>query len=384
MQSDLLRTPLYSNHVSLKARMVPFGGWLMPIQYDGIVAEHLHTRTAAGLFDLSHMGRLAIEGSDASALLQVATTNDAERLGPGGVEYSLLCNDAGGVVEDLLVYRLADQWQLVVNAANRPRVLAVLEGLRDSERLRATIRDLTFETALVGLQGPSSEDVLQPHVTESLGAIGYYRSQYCHLERESESRRAAVPILVSRTGYTGDDGFELVVDAAAAADLWELLMEDPRVRPIGLGARDTLRLEAGMCLYGHELSESVTPYEAGLARVVRLGKGRFVGRDALSALSQEPPARRLVGLEFAPGAVPRAGCVIMRDRATVGVVASGTFSPTLRRPIATAFVRSDCAEVGRQLDVIIREAAVAAHIVSLPFVPHRTRSAGTTHSEGSP
>jgi aminomethyltransferase len=326
------------------------------------------------------MGRLAIEGPDASALVQRATTNDAERLPPGGAQYSLLCNDAGGVVEDLLVYRIEDQWQLVVNAVNRPRVLAVLDGLRDSERLRATVHDLTFETALVGLQGPRSEEVLQPHVTESLAALGYYRSQSCRLVVGSEGRGAPLPVLVSRTGYTGDDGFELAVDAAAAADLWELLLEDPRVNPIGLGARDTLRLEAGMCLYGHELSEAVTPYEAGLGRVVRLGKGPFVGRDALEALSQGPPARRLVGLEFAPGAVPRAGCVVMRDGATVGEVASGTFSPTLRHPIATAFVRSDCAEVGQQLEVIIREAAVAAHVVSLPFVPHRTKAPGGTHS----
>lgn len=348
----------------------------MPIQYEGIVVEHLHTRSAAGLFDLSHMGRLAISGADATALVQVATTNDAERLQLGGVQYSLLCNEAGGVVDDLLVYRLEGHWQLVVNAVNRARVLAVLDGLRDSKALSATVRDLTFDTSLLGLQGPQSEEVLQPHVGESLGSLGYYRSLPCRVVLGDA--RAPLSVLVSRTGYTGDDGFELVVDAAVVAELWELLLEDPRVRPVGLGARDTLRLEAGMCLYGHELSEAVSPYEAGLGRVVRLEKGPFVGRDALSTLSQQAPPRRLVGLSLSPGAVPRVGCLVQRDATTVGEVASGTFSPTLRHPIATAFVHPDCAEVGRQLDVIIRQAAVAAHVVSLPFVPHRTRGAGAT------
>ena len=347
--------------------MVPFGGWLMPLQYTGLVAEHLHTRAAASLFDLSHMGRLTITGANAFDLIQFATTNDVGRLEPGVAQYSLICNDRGGVIEDLLVYRLADGWRLVVNASNRPRVVSLLGDLRRQRAFEATVRDETFDLALLGVQGPASEEALQPLINGSLRSLAYYRAGAYELTLGKTH-----PAYVARTGYTGEDGFELMVDSALAPDLWGRLLADARVRPAGLGARDTLRLEAGMALYGHELTEEVTPYEARLGRVVRLEKGRFLGCDALARLRAEPPRRQLVGLSFEPGAVPRAGCKVNADGAEVGEIASGTFSPTLRRPIATAYVSSHVVAPGTELSVTIRGGDTPATVVSLPFVPHRT------------
>ena len=372
---DLLRTALAQRHEALGARMVPFSGWLMPIQYEGVVAEHLHTRSAAGLFDLSHMGRLQITGPDAEALIQRATTNDASRLLPGAIQYSLICNPQGGVREDLLVYRFERGWWLVVNASNREKVIRVLDELRAEQQLQADVRDGTFEFLLLGLQGPSSEDVLQPFVDDDLESLVYY-----HARQDRISLPGGAPgqgIIISRTGYTGEDGFEVMAPPQLATALWDVLLADQRVRPIGLGARDTLRLEAGMALYGHELTEEITPYEARLGRVVRVDKGPFVGREALAALKGQTPHRRLVGLDFGPGGVPRAGFGVWSLDVEVGEVASGTFSPTLRRPIATAYVRADLTEPGAELQVAIRDTRVPATVVSLPFVPHHTRPAAT-------
>ena len=369
--SELLRTPLAATHEALGARMVPFGGWHMPVQYEGIVAEHTHTRQAAGLFDLSHMGRLTLEGPDAEALVQSATTNDVGRLAEGEVQYTLICNEQGGVVEDLLVYRYPDALRLVVNASNRPRVLEVLDELIEQRGYSAAVRDETFDLALIALQGPESQAVLQPHVAGDLASLGYYHARHDALAAGS----GGTPILISRTGYTGEDGFEVIIDAAVAASLWGMLLADPRVRPIGLGARDTLRLEAGMALYGHELTEHVTPFEARLGGVVKLDKGPFLGSNALAGLHEQPPARRLVGLRFGPGAVPRAGYRVQREGEEVGQIASGTFSPTLREPIATAYVRTDCAQDGTVLGVVIRDTPVPAQVTRLPFVPHHTKRA---------
>lgn len=362
--------------------MAPFSGWLMPIQYQGIVAEHLHTRGYAGLFDLCHMGRLVVTGPDAAMLLQRATTNDVERLKVGAAQYSLMCNERGGVIEDLLVYRFSDHWRLIVNAANRVRVIGHLEGLRDHLECAASVRDDTFASSLLGLQGPASEAVLQPLVEGDLATLRFYhaRSETLTLppvsllrSGQGEKGPKTVPAVVSRTGYTGEDGFELLADSSVAAEVWARLLADERVRPVGLGARDTLRLEAGMALYGHELTEDVTPYEAGLSRVVRLEKGPFLGSEALARLRQTDPLGKLVGLRLSPGALPRAGCRVTKDGLEAGEVASGTFSPTLKCPIATAYVRSNAAALGTNLAVIVRGAAIPAWVVSLPFVPHSTK-----------
>jgi aminomethyltransferase len=366
-QPSLLRTALAATHEALGAKMVPFSGWLMPLQYEGLVAEHLHTRASAGLFDLSHMGRLTITGPDAETLAQRATTNDVTRLDLGAAQYSLICNDDGRVVEDLLVYRFPDAWRLIVNASNRTRVIGILNELAARQEFDATIGDETFDLALIGIQGPASEAALQPLVREPLNDLRYYHAQQCSLTGDGDA-------IISRTGYTGEDGFELVVAAEAAPLVWNRLLEDGRVRPVGLGARDTLRLEAGMALYGHELTEDINPFEANLGRVVRLEKGAFTGSEALAALKQEGSERKLVGLTFEPGAVPRAECPVNRNGSPVGVVASGTFSPTLRHPIATAFVEQDSADVGTELTVAIRSTEAPAQVVSLPFVPHNTKS----------
>jgi aminomethyltransferase len=398
---ELLRTPLAATHEALGARMTPFAGWLMPIQYAGIVAEHTHTREAAGLFDLSHMGRLTVTGPDAVQLLQYTTTNDVTRLEEGAIQYSLICNERGGVVEDLLVYRYSDAWRLVVNASNRVRVLEIFDDIVEQQRFHATEHDDTFELALLAVQGPQSEAVLQPLVEGDLGTLAYYHARSDRLTTllipsppsdviappgpagaepydpggGHDVGGDRTPILLSRTGYTGEDGFEVIIAAAAAPALWGMLLSDARVRPVGLGARDTLRLEAGMALYGHELTEDVTPFEARLGRVVRLDKGRFLGSNALAGLHGRPPARRLVGLRFSAGAVPRAGHPVRRGGEHVGEIASGTFSPTLRLPIATGYVRSDCAEEGIEVRVPVRDTEAPAHVVPLPFVPHHTKRA---------
>jgi aminomethyltransferase len=360
--------------------MVPFSGWSMPVQYEGIVAEHTHARQAAGLFDLSHMGRLTIEGPDAEALIQSTTTNDITRLAEGAIHYTLICNDQGGVVEDLLVYRYPDTWRLVVNASNRPRVLEILDRVIEQQGFTARVQDDTFDSALIAIQGPDSEAVLQPYVAGDLHGLAYYHARYDRLTTPPDAAAPSdpgAPVMVSRTGYTGEDGFEVIVDAAVAPALWGILLADPRVRPVGLGARDTLRLEAGMALYGHELTEDVTPYEARLGRVVRLEKGAFLGSNALAGLRDRPPARQLVGLRFGTGAIPRAGYRVRREGEDIGEVASGTFSPTLREPIATAYVRTEFAEMGTPLGVVIRDTEVPARVVKLPFVPHHTRPANT-------
>jgi aminomethyltransferase len=370
MAEMLLRTPLTLAHEAAGARMVPFGGWLMPVSYTSILAEHQHTRGAAGLFDLSHMGRLRIEGSAALDLIQEAVTNDAGRLRPGGIQYALMCNDHGGIIDDVLVYRLADDWSLVVNASNRLRVLHHLQALAESHP-GATIRDDTFETALLGIQGPQAEEVLQPLVSSELEGLGYYRARADQIRFSGTD--AAHDVLISRTGYTGEDGFEITIAASDAVDLWSALCTDERVEPAGLGARDTLRLEAGMPLYGHELSDERTPYEAGLERFVKLDKGNFVGRDALVRLAERAPETRLIGLSFEPGVIPRQGNAVLLEGRSAGEVASGTFSPTLQRPIATAYVTPPAAEADR-LSVSVRDRDITARVVSLPFVPHRTKT----------
>jgi aminomethyltransferase len=371
MTTTLRETPLAPIHQALGARMAPFSGWLMPIQYEGIVAEHLWTRNSAGLFDLSHMGRLLVRGADAVALIQEATTNDVERLTVGKAHYTLICNEDGGVAEDLLVYRLPDGWRLVVNASNREMVVALLDSLKARRGYAVDVHDETFALAMLALQGPQSAEVLVPLVGPGLTALPYYAGEDGAISLPSSP---PIPAFIARTGYTGEDGVELMIPAERAADLWNALSADERVKPIGLGARDTLRLEAGMALYGHELTPEVNPYEAALGRVVKLDKGRFRGRDALAELRQQGPVRKLVGLTFATGAVPRGGFPVRRDDEEVGTVASGTFSPSLRRPIATALVRTDAATVGTELQVRIREADAPATVVSLPFVPHHTKS----------
>jgi aminomethyltransferase len=355
-------TPLIETHRALGARLIEFGGWLMPVQYSGIVEEHRAVRERAGLFDLSHMGELFVEGPDAGAALAAALVSDPPSLAVGRAHYSMICAQNGGIIDDLIVYRLAPERFLVV--ANAGNAHVVSDEL--AERLRgvgAVLDDRSLATALCAVQGPKSAAILQPLTGVDLAALRYYAI--------AEGEVAGIPALVARTGYTGEDGFEVFAEWGRATELWDALLKGGRRRglvPCGLGARDTLRLEAGMPLYGNELDLDTNPFEAGLGRVVKLDKtADFVGRAALERVAREGPAKRLVGLTVRGRGIARHGYpVFVGDRRT-GVVTSGTQSPTLNVPIAMAYVAPGDAEPGTMVDVEIREQRVAAEVTALPF-----------------
>jgi aminomethyltransferase len=362
MTEEPRATPLVGRHEALGARLVDFAGWQMPIQYSGILEEHRAVRRRAGLFDLCHMGELFVEGPDAGDALAFAVTTDPRTLVIGRAHYSMICAPDGGILDDLIVYRLAGaRFMVVANASNAAVVSDAL-----AERLegrRAVIDDQSLATALVAIQGPAARGILAPLTGLDLDAVHYYGI--------AEGAVAGVPSLVARTGYTGEDGFEVFVDAAAATTVWDALAtagEAAGLVPVGLGARDTLRLEAGMPLYGNELDRATTPFEAGLGRVVKLAKeGGFVGRDALAAAAEAAPRRRLVGLVVRGRGIARHGHPVWSGDRASGVVTSGTMSPTLGVPIAMAYVAPADSAPGTMLDVEIREARAAAEVVPLPF-----------------
>jgi glycine cleavage system T protein (aminomethyltransferase) len=357
-----LATPLADRHAALGARMVEFAGWLMPLQYSGILEEHRAVRARAGLFDLSHMGELFVEGPEAAAGLSYALSTDPASLKVGRAQYSMICFPEGGVLDDLIVYRLGDERFMVV--ANASNAGAVSDAL--AERLagrRAVLDDRSLAMALVAIQGPRSLGILAPLTDVALDGLRYYAI--------AEGRVAEVPALVARTGYTGEDGFEVFVDVADAERVWDALMaagKSEGLVPVGLGARDTLRLEAGMPLYGNELGPDTTPYEAGLDRVVKLAKeGDFVGRAALEKAQADGPRKRLVGLAIRGRGIARHGYEVLAGGHKVGAVTSGTLSPTLGTPIAMAYVTPAEAEPGTIVEVGIRDQRVPAEVVPLPF-----------------
>jgi aminomethyltransferase len=362
MTDEPRATPLAERHEALGARMVDFAGWRMPIQYAGIIDEHRAVRERAGLFDLCHMGELFVDGPEAGDALAHAVVTDPRELAVGRAHYSMICAPDGGIIDDLIVYRLAeDRFLVVANASNAAVVSdALVERL---EGRRAVLDDRSLATALVAVQGPAARGIVAPLADLDLDAIRYYGI--------GEGSVAGIPALVARTGYTGEDGFELFVDAAAATAAWDALAAagaPAGLVPVGLGARDTLRLEAGMPLYGNELDRETTPFEAGLGRVVKLAKeGGFVGRDALARAAEAGPRRRLVGLAVRGRGIARHGHPVWAGGQRSGVVTSGTMSPTLGIPIAMAYVAPDDAAPGTMLDVEIREARVAAEVVPLPF-----------------
>ena len=362
MTDEPRATPLVERHEALGARMVDFAGWRMPIQYAGIIEEHRAVRERAGLFDLSHMGELFVEGPGAGDALAHAVTTDPRTLAVGRAQYSMICVPEGGILDDLILYRLAeDRFLVVANASNAGVVSdAFVERF---EGRRAVLDDRSLTTALVAIQGPASRDILAPLADIPVDDIRYYGI--------AEGRVAGIPALVARTGYTGEDGFEVFVDAAAGAEIWESLAAAGRgagLVPVGLGARDTLRLEAGMPLYGNELGLDTTPFEAGLGRVVKLAKaGGFVGRDALAKAAEAGPRRRLVGLVVRGRGIARHGHAIRVGERATGTVTSGTMSPTLGVPIAMAYVAPGDAAPGTMVDVEIRGARTAAEVVPLPF-----------------
>jgi aminomethyltransferase len=349
--------------------MVDFGGWDMPIQYKtGIRAEHLAVRSGVGVFDLSHMGRLSVRGADALALVQWLATNDAGRLAPGRAQYSLICGSDGQILDDIIVYRPGEplsELLLVVNASNRTKILDWIAQNQQSGPLAgldAAIHDATAETAMIGFQGPESERLLQELVNVDLSTLRYYASLPGTID--------GTPGLIARTGYTGEDGFEVIVPAAEGPRIWDtLLQERAGVTPMacGLGARDTLRLEAGMPLYGHEIDEGCNPFEAGLGRVVKLAKGDLSGKAALERISETGTDRKLIAFELTAGGVPRQGYNVL-DGATVGNV-----SPSLGTPIGMAYVPVRFSQPGSEIAIEIRGKAVPAKVVTLPFYAHKTK-----------
>lgn len=356
----LKRTVLYDRHAALGARLVPFSGWEMPVQYAGILAEHHAVRSGAGLFDVSHMGRVEVLGPDAVAFVNHLTVNDVERLKPYRSQYTLACREDGGVIDDFLVYRMPDRILIVPNAGNREKDLDWFRA--NAGPFNVEIRDLSDETMLIALQGPDSEAILNPVTEADLETLRF--------QGFVETRINGIEARVFRTGYTGEDGFEIWYPAEQAAPLWDLLLESGASRglaPCGLGARDTLRLEAGLALYGHEIDESINPIEAGLGWTVKLKKPGFIGRDALVRTRREGLRRKLVGLKLLERGIPRQGYEILHDRSPVGRVVSGAISPTLGYGIGTGFVPVDLAEPGTGLGIAIRGKCVAAEVVKLPF-----------------
>ncbi len=371
-EPPLRRTALYDTHRALGARMVPFGGWEMPVQYRGVLEEHEAVRSRAGLFDVSHMGEIVVSGPGALAAVQRISTNDASRLEIGQVQYATMCRPTGGAVDDLTVYRLADdRYLLCVNAANIEKDHAwIVEQAGRTPGV--TIANESPQWSLLALQGPRAEAILAKLTRLDLPSIGYYRFAQGEVD--------GVPAIVSRTGYTGEDGFEIYLPWEAGPRLFARLLEaggPEGLVPAGLGARDTLRLEMAYALYGHELDDATTPLEAGLGWVVKLDKGDFVGRDALARQKAEGVRKKLVGLEVQGAGICRAGHAIYApggDR-PVGAVTSGTMSPTLRKAIGLGYVPPELSAAGTALEVDVRGKRLPVRVVKTPFVPSHTRKA---------
>ncbi len=359
-----LRTALYDRHVALGAKMVEFGGWEMPLQYTGIIDEHRAVRERAGLFDLSHMGEIWVTGTAAGEALAYALVTDPPRLAIGRAHYSMLCTPEGGIIDDLIVYRVGEHRFLVVpNAGN---AAAVADALRARVAgFEAATDDVSLRTSLIAIQGPLARGILAPLTDVDLDTLRYYAI--------TEGEAAGAPAFVARTGYTGEDGFELFIDWDAAPDVWDRLLAagaPAGLQPTGLGARDSLRLEAGMALYGNELDRDTTPMEAGLDRLVRFDKpGDFVGRAALEKARDAGPRKRLVGLVMRDRGIARHGYPVHLPGAAApcGVVTSGTLSPTLGEAIAMAYVPMPASAIGTMVEVAVRTSRVPAEVVPLPF-----------------
>jgi aminomethyltransferase len=384
MTTPLLhKTPLNDWHATHGARMVDFAGWAMPIQYASIIEEHNATRTTAGITDISHMGRLRFEGPGAAVFLAELLTRRVADMELGQVRYSLVTNDAGGILDDVLVgyYHNANgqpYFLLVVNASNRTKIVDWVRAHLPPERAEAPGREILFTDvsrlwAMFAIQGPRSVEILQPLLDVDLHWMRYYRGAEVRILHPAARRQGGI---ISRTGYTGEDGFEISIGAEIAQGVWEAIFEQGRALglvPTGLGARDTLRLEAGMPLYGHELSETTHPFEAGLAFSCHLVGYDFPGRDALKRIENEPLKRVRAGLALAGQRVARQGSSILKDGQTIGEVTSGTFSPTLKRPIAMGYLGPRFAKRGTEVQIDIRGRNEPAVVVELPFYERKKK-----------
>jgi aminomethyltransferase len=361
------RTPLYDRHVALGARMVPFGGFEMPVSYPaGIAAEHRAVRERVGLFDVSHMGEFEITGPDRNAFVQRITCNDVGALGPGQAQYSALLTRDGTFVDDCLVYRFQDKIMMVVNASNIDKDW---EHIVEQKQGNVRLRNISDEVALIAVQGPQAESLVARMTTLGVAMIPYYEF--------ADGQVAGVQCFVSRTGYTGEDGFELYCRAADAGRLWDALA--PHAQPAGLGARDTLRLEAGLRLYGQDIDDTTTPFEAGLSFIVKLQKGAsFTGQEALKRQKLEGVKRRLVGFRVAEErAVARHGMAVFVNGGQVDIVRSGTVTPTVNAAIGTTYLPAEHARAGTRFTIDVRGRRVEAEAVKMPFVEPNTKRAVT-------
>ncbi|HUX86918.1 MAG TPA: glycine cleavage system aminomethyltransferase GcvT [Chloroflexota bacterium] len=364
-ESDLKKTPLYAEHVRLHGRMVPFAGWDMPVQYGGILLEHRAVREAVGMFDVSHMGELEVSGPVSEAFLQRLTVNDLSTLAVGSSQYSCVLRPDGGMLDDIVIYRLTDRFVVVVNASN---VEKIASWFAEHAQSGAEVRNVSDETALIAVQGPLAVQTVQSLSAEDVSTIPRFGIRPGSI--------ADVPCSISRTGYTGEDGFEIFCHAHDAVTFWNAILNNSvrPVQPCGLGARDTLRLESGKLLYGHDMDESNNPLEAGLNFIVKFEKGDFIGRAALLGVQERGPTQRLVGFEMVGRGVPRAGCPVESAGRPVGRVTSGSYVPTLDRNIGMAYVEPRLTTVGQSIDVMIRERPVEARVVKMPFYRRKKRA----------
>ena len=353
------RTPLYEKHTACGAKMVEFAGYLMPIQYKSITEEHLAVRSAAGLFDVSHMGELIFKGEGAAELLNYLTVNNTAKLEIGQVQYSAMCYPNGGIIDDLLVYRFPDHYMMVVNAANIEKDFRHISNYSRSE---VDITDKSDDTALLALQGPKSGAILQRLTKADLSSVQYY----CFIEDEV----SGIKTVISRTGYTGEYGFELYVDNENAGKLWDAIMdagEKDGLKPVGLAARDTLRLEMKYALYGNDISQDTDPFEAGLGWITKMKKGDFIGRAALEEVRKKGISRKLIGFKLAGKVFPRPHYPVYIGGIKVSEVTSGTFSPSLKKGIGLAYLPADKCEIGTSIEVEIRGIKQPGLVVETPF-----------------
>lgn len=362
----LARTPLYERHRAMGARMVPFGGWDMPVQYSGIVDEHNAVRTAAGLFDISHMGEVEVKGPDALAFLQHIATQHIATIDEGLSNYSLLCRPTGGIVDDIFVYNLPDGYMVVVNASNTDKDYAWM--LEHAGRFDVAVTNISNAMAMLALQGPHAEAILTEVTDADVVNLAFHGVTRARLLK-------SIPGIIARTGYTGEDGFELFVPNEHAEALWDGLLQHGAaagLKPCGLGARDSLRFEVCLALYGHEIDEDINPYEARLGWVVKLDKGDFVGREALQQIKQAGVVRKLVGFEMVGRGIARGGYEIRSvEGERIGYVTTGMPSPTLGKNLGLGFVPSGLAKEGSEFDVVVRDKPVRARAVKTPFYKPR-------------
>lgn len=367
--AELKRTPLYPLYAKYGAKTIDFGGWELPVQFSSIIEEHEAVRNRAGLFDVSHMGEVTIKGPDALKLIQYLITNDASKLEIGQAIYSPMCYPDGGIVDDLLVYRLGEEaYLLVINASNIEKDVEWIEKHAEGN---VEIKNISNETAQLALQGPLAEQILQKLTDQPLHEIGFFRF------KENISIDG-IKALVSRTGYTGEDGFEIYCDPSDAGALWEKLLaagKEEGILPCGLGARDTLRFEAKLPLYGQELSPEISPLEAGLGLWVKLDKeSDFIGKEVLREQKQNGVPRKLVGIEMIDRGIPRHGYPVFIGEEEIGAVTTGTQSPTLKKNVGLALMKSEYAKEGQEVEVVIRSKQLRAVVVKTPFYRRAKKS----------